>query len=322
MLWIIVLVVVIFLFFKLRKKSSPSSKNNNFTQESVHTDISSSPLPGVKEKSHLTPTSSTITDSTSIAQETSGDHSSSPASCNFATASLCQLTSLYLGGYQSPSGGYENYADFQIEGYILNEKTGRKNKFSKRVTAKSEEDAFEISKTFNIIDHPNILVIPVEQPTERQLEYAADLGAAVPNDAGKQDVSAIISRFVGPCGDRYYENPQPSPNEDFAEFADHMGVHFSKFIGEDDLFSKVVHSLSGKDRAAFWAYSLLCGHSGIEIKNMMNDSDMYAKLCAFSEFAVTDPSIMQSIDARSENDYKRPHKGSKAYKAVAEYFSI
>lgn len=241
---------------------------------------------------------------------------------NATAAVRRQMTMVDLGGYKSPSGGYENYGEFYITGYVLNEKTGRRNKFAKRITAKTHSDALEKAKAFNLIDTPCISVSHVEKPTEKQIEYASNLGVIVPDDAGKQDVSEIICRFVGRLGERCCDAPQPSPNEEFAEFADLMGLHFSKFIGADDLFSDVVEFLSGKDRAAFWAYSILCVHSGIDIGNMLKIPDMRQKLYSFAEMAVTDQAIMRSIDERSHYDYRHPHKGSNAYKAVAAFFGL
>ena len=93
-------------------------------------------------------------------------------------------------GYISPSGGYVNFAKYQV--YGMNPSTGRKNK--RVYEAFTEEEATEKAKEVGLVEPFEILVIASREPTERQLSYALDLGLSVPDDACFYDVSAMISR--------------------------------------------------------------------------------------------------------------------------------
>lgn len=232
------------------------------------------------------------------------------------------MTMVSLGGYQSPSGGYMNYGEFHVSGYILNEKTRRKNRFKQAISAKAEDEAQEKAKQFGFVDDEmNIEAIPFEKATERQILYASDLGALLPEDLSKWDVHAIIDRFVGDFHHSNDGSPEESPSEEFADFADKIGVRFSKFVGKYELLDSVIAHLTGRDKAAFYAYAILKAHNGIDIETDTVAPD----LTGFYDFAdsiVASEDIMRSIKNCTLIDYKHPHKGAKAYKAVAEYFKI
>lgn len=277
-----------------------------------------------KQKKEIKPNGEEQTPATAKIEIAFSDVAGTTTSSNDkANARNNALSMVSIGGYRSPSGGYMNYAEFLVSGYVLNEKTGRKNKFKETIYAKTMEEAKEKIQGHPIIDGLNIDVIPFEKATEKQLDYAHDLGAIVPDDAGKWDVSAIISRFTGALGDLYYDPPQESPSEEFALFADQMGCHFSKFIGEDDLFSSVICNLKDRDRdkVAFYAYCILKAHDGVDVATDPVYPDL-TECYKFADTVIGSDSIMRSINERTPADYRHPHKGASSYKAVAEYFQL
>ena len=169
----------------------------------------------------------------------------------------------------------------------------------------------------------------LEEPTEKQLEYAADLGITLPEGVGKADVSAILSRVeegeldessekrLGPNERQYEIIPLPGPDVDFAAFAQQSGFEFSRYIGGDALLDEVVCSLNNEEKAAFYAYCVVCQETNSPIKNMLehprlNDFYTYAKL------AVNDESLLASLNRIRPHEYLKPHRGTKAYKAAAE----
>lgn len=168
-----------------------------------------------------------------------------------------------------------------------------------------------------------------EEPTEKQLAYAADLGITLPEGVGKADVSAILSRvedgepdissekFLGPKERQYEIIPLPGPDVDFAAFAQQSGLEFSRYIGGSDLLDEVVCSLNNEEKAAFYAYCVVCQETNSPIKNMLehprlNDFYTYAKL------VVKDESLLASLNRIRPYEYLKPHRGTKAYKAAAE----
>lgn len=96
----------------------------------------------------------------------------------------------YISGYKSPSGGYVNFATYEVKG--INKTSGRSNK--KKYECFNEEDARTLAESDGLTEPFQIRTIPNKAPTDRQLEYAASLGITIPDGACFYDVSALISR--------------------------------------------------------------------------------------------------------------------------------
>lgn len=107
-----------------------------------------------------------------------------------------------LDGYISPSGGFVNYARFQVIG--INPSTKRKNKRIYEV--RFEEDARKCAENEGLIEPFEITVLPSVSPSERQLEYAKVLEACIPDGACSLDVSAIISRITDKDENPFQQN--------------------------------------------------------------------------------------------------------------------
>lgn len=239
-----------------------------------------------------------------------------------------ELLPLDLGGYRSPSGGFVNWAYFEVKG--TNSTTGRQN--TRRYTAKDETAAAAIAEADGLNFPYEITALPNDAPTDRQINYLRSWNVAVPKGAAKEDISAILSRLE----DSYdtvsenqisqdtiveYIHPLPGPNEEFAKYAHDMGVLFSRYIGGKALFHHTVYNLKDYDRAAFFAYCVLCSHYNETIRDLRSSG--YAdQLYSFADMASVNESLMRSIGGRFPDDYMKPHKGSTAYKAVAEFFGI
>ena len=122
-------------------------------------------------------------------------------------------------GYISPSGGYVNYGRFQVIG--KNPATNRKNRRTYEI--KTEEEACKCAEDAGLVGPFEVNVLPALPPTDTQLSYAKDLGATIPEDACKTDVSAIISRITD-------EDEEPA-SEHLARIAHECGVKFSRYHG-------------------------------------------------------------------------------------------
>lgn len=243
-------------------------------------------------------------------------------------APKCDIPVLELSGYVSPSGGYVNWIVFEVTG--INPKTGRINK--RIYEARKEQEALDLAEKEGLQKPEIKKVLPIEPPTENQIGYLESWGITVPDGACKYDVSAILSRLedsddvvneirVSKGAIKEYIRPLEGPNEDFAMFAHEMGLHFSKFIGADALHRQVVCRLEYRDKAAFFAYCVMCNNSLAAIGNML-ESPQIEQIYAFADEVLSNESLMRSIVGRAPEDYLNPHKGSMAYKAVAEYFNL
>lgn len=84
-----------------------------------------------------------------------------------------------------------------------------------------------------------IVELPPDLPTERQLDYAKDLGIAIPVGATKNDVSDLISMKVD--GDK-------QATERHMDFARKYGIEVSRYIGKRALFDQIQAALIAPGR--------------------------------------------------------------------------
>jgi len=76
--------------------------------------------------------------------------------------------------------------------------------------------------------------LPPEPPTERQLDYARDLGISIPANATKNDLSDLISLKV----DR--DKPATERHKQFGKL---YGLEFTDYIGKKALFNRIQAAL-------------------------------------------------------------------------------
>ena len=144
-----------------------------------------------------------------------------------------------LDGYISPSGGFVNYARFQVIG--INPSTKRKNKRIYEV--RFEEDARKCAESEGLIEPFEITVLPSVPPSERQLEYAKILEACIPDGACSLDVSAIISRIT--------DKDEKPVSSKLACHAQKYGLKFSRYHGRTAILNIAESSLSAIEYSNF-----------------------------------------------------------------------
>lgn len=238
------------------------------------------------------------------------------------------ISKLDLGWGANPSGGFGNWSVYEITG--INQATGRKD--IRKYDARDERGAIAEAKKGCLIEPYSVRLLPHDAPTEKQINYLLSWNASLPDGASKYDVSAMLSRLEDsydtvyekqtPDGNEYnYIRPLPSPSVDFARYADDMGLYFSSFVGAETLFNGVVRSLEMRDKIAFFAYCVLCSYHRWDIGNLLS-SPYKDRLYEFADIVIQDDALVKSVAQRTPYDYKNIHKGTKIYKAVAEYFGI
>lgn len=144
-----------------------------------------------------------------------------------------------LGGYVSPSGGFVNFARFQVIG--TNPATKRKNKRVYEV--RTEEDACKCAEKDGLTGPFEISVLPSTSPSERQISFAKTLEAVLPDGACALDVSAIISRIT----DRDEKPVSPK----IARQAHIMGLKFSRYHGKTAIMDIAKANLSVREYSDF-----------------------------------------------------------------------
>ena len=123
-------------------------------------------------------------------------------------------------GYVSPSGGYVNFARYQVVG--KNPATNRNNK---RIYEEfSEEYAIKRAEIDGLVGPFAVSILASIPPTDNQIAYAKDLGATIPEGACFLDVSAIISRIN--------DDDEVPPDENVVRWAHIYGLKFSRYHGK------------------------------------------------------------------------------------------
>ena len=238
---------------------------------------------------------------------------------------------LNLRGYTNPSGGFVNYSRFKVVG--KNNATGRKN--TKHYDAKDESDVAKLAKADGLSEPFEITFEAHKRDTETENYYIAqlrDYHVPIPEGAIKEDLRSILDRVrystivvsekkVGKDKVIQRVKAMPSPSEEFAQFADDMGIKFSRYIDEVALFNVTVRELTDRNKAAFFAYCVLCSRDQSQIGDFRKSKHI-SRLYEFADYAIQNNSILQSISGRDPSDYIKPHRGTVAYKAVKEFFEL
>ena len=209
-----------------------------------------------------------------------------------------------IGGYVSPSGGFVNYGRFCVAG--TNSSTGRKN--TKRYEVQTEDDARAAAAADGLVDP---LTVQVEQqipPIDRQMDYALELEAMIPDGVCKDDVSAIISRIT--------DEDEEAPDPGLSRYAHACGVKFSRFVGAKALLGYMVGQLQGAARAELYAYAVYRQEKGGSFSDPRR-LPVYDALRACGAAVAEDPALMKSLEDRDVYDFAGPNRGTKIYKAVA-----
>jgi hypothetical protein len=179
---------------------------------------------------------------------------------------------------------------YEVRGVFSQTKRKRRTiihaKSSRQATLKATEQGF--------IEPIEIVEIPHESPTERQITYAIDLGIHIPQDASKEDVSALLSRKLD------YDS---EPNPGLLEFADERGLFFSKYIGKKILYNKIFRELDIRDRIAFFAFSIYRYLSDDRHANL-DTSPFNDKFYLFADQVVTEESFIKSLNRYEGKDLR------------------
>ena len=235
-------------------------------------------------------------------------------------------------GYRSESGGYVNWAVYSVKG----KNTATKRMNTKHYKAKSRDSAMLLAKSDGLVEPFEVTCLPHSDDPEKRkyfLEKLNAYGVVPPDGAVIDDLQNILDR-VRYSDDIVSEDqksngdvirfvrPIQGPNAELARYADDMGIRFSFYISGPALFSQIVSTLPEREKAAFFAYCVLCHHKKIENIGDLRKTEFADQLYAFADVALNTQDVLKSIMERNSSDYLYPHKGTKAYKAVADFFEL
>ncbi len=173
---------------------------------------------------------------------------------------------------------------YEIRG--VGKDTGRKRK--RIFHASSAQKAREMAAADGTFVE-ELVELPPEPPTQKQIDFAIDLGIKIPPGATKQDLSDLISLKV--------DKDKPS-TERHRLFAKQFGVQTTEYIGKRALFNVIKYALSEPGRenelAAWFTYrvyrELVHGAENAKIKGPDN-----AIIKGIASQLANDPSVVKSI---------------------------
>lgn len=132
---------------------------------------------------------------------------------------------------------------FQINALFV--KTNRQRKLI--LNAKCEMEVVSKLVEMGYREPFEILELPPEPATEAQLKYANNLNINVPNNVSKDDLSVLIQKKLDFDSD---------PNPELIDFANEIGMDFSKYIGKKSLYNLIFNKLELKDKIAFFIFCI------------------------------------------------------------------
>lgn len=229
-----------------------------------------------------------------------------------------KLTMIDLKGYKSPSGGYGNLAEYDIDGYVINEKTGRKNIKHYSLYAKDETEAVEKfkKKYGEPVGDLNIELVLAEPATDRDFNEMKDIGVDVPNDISWNDAATIHNRMLSRSDD---DDPiPPIPSDSFVQFAEEIGCFFSRFSSAESLLEDVIENLGIRDRIAFYAFNVDKADDGIDV-TLSNTRIDIADYYDFADYAMNDDKFMRSFEKRHPEEFVNPNRRTDAYQIFKDF---
>lgn len=133
----------------------------------------------------------------------------------------------YINSYKSPSGGYVNYAKYQVTG--INKTTNKK--IRRKFECFSESEAIILAEQYGLVAPFDITPVQFNPPTERQIQYANSLYITIPTNICDHDMSALISRVT--------EDDEILPDKKTVRTACDKGLKFSRYTGKKALLEMI-----------------------------------------------------------------------------------
>lgn len=179
---------------------------------------------------------------------------------------------------------------YKIQG--VNSKTNRKK--TVRILAKDEIEAEDKLIEMGIIEPYEWEEEDFDEPTERQISYAMDLGIIISPKMTRHDVSCLIDIKVD--NDIYADSS-------LKDYAYDKNIYFSDCIGEKRLFNLIFSTLNPKDKTEFFCFTVYKYLAGYEDFNP-ETCPHYADIKKFAEMYYFDNSFQKSMDNYQGEDLR------------------
>ncbi|MEQ5803234.1 hypothetical protein [Halomonas sp. H10-9-1] len=185
----------------------------------------------------------------------------------------------------------------------VGKESGRKRR---RIYSAIDENSARTSAEKDGTNVEEVIELPPEAPTERQMEYAISLGITIPADVSKKEISDLISLNQD---DDYLATPLTR------ETASRFGVELTQYTGEKNAIGQIWHHLSreGNEKKlltwlAYNAYLDLTGPQKSQSRHL--DDPVFSEIASELE---KDTSVISSAQRQNVE-----HRRTKAYKAAVQ----
>lgn len=168
----------------------------------------------------------------------------------------------------------------------INRTTGRRRTHTYLARAESVARTFAEADALNV---ESVELLPPEQPTQAQLDYARDLGIDIPLEISKEDLSELIGIRT---------NRDKPPREELKKFAEQYGVFYPDMIGKKSLFNRIFWALKAPGRevelCAWFAYRVYRSLVGGSLLAGVQ-SPFEPAIQAVAEKLAAQPKVVESI---------------------------
>ena len=198
-----------------------------------------------------------------------------------------------------------------------NPKTGRRK--TETVYAPLPTPAAQIGKLSGLQPPYEVAPVPPVAPSDAQLKYAADLGAGIPKDATRQDLSYIISCALGE------EDPDVHPADDrLIRYVIDRGIYVPPYTGRNNLTRLYLDGVPLKERIIYFCLRVYCSEFGKKYRIIPEAPKDVLRVCwYFAEAHLKDTDFLRSLMHYTEFDLPLDRcnklKVLKAYEIAADY---
>lgn len=127
------------------------------------------------------------------------------------------------------------------------------------VVAWDKETEQNIAKKAGLVEPYEVEKIGMPKPTEKQMEYANNIGLFIPSNATKDDVSILLTRY-----EEHKPIKQPkAPTEILETLIKKMGIYIPSYAGETEMNAYFLRTMNTEEeRYAFFAMKVYCQVTG------------------------------------------------------------
>jgi hypothetical protein len=180
---------------------------------------------------------------------------------------------------------------FEIKG--INRSTSRKN--TRTFRAADKRAALEQAVRDGLAPEA-IVELPEPEPTDRQLAYAADLGARIPEGATRAEVSDLIDNAL---------RNKPPADQRYRRFAERYGIEITRYTNKPKIFESIFATLKTPGREtelAAWFLFRVHRHRVQGSENSEIDGPDHPGLKTAAELLAQDEKFLSSIQRGYADD--------------------